>query len=186
MGWVVNAMSGPLFARERDTVPIIREGGWVPEPVWTGAKISLHTAIRSTDSPARRTLPFMCHYWNDLEENLKWIFCCGSWFGVCRFLILCRHGFCLRATISRSISGLGHWFHNRGIHKFGSHGTKKWHLLKVLFKHKIFFAISFRPEFWSSCSPVSIMKSGAFRYALRPPKYSCMLILSFLDRASSW
>ena len=71
MGCVVNAMSGPLCARERDSVPIIREGGWAPEPVWTGAKISLHTAIRSPDSPARRTLPLMCHYWNDLKKNLK-------------------------------------------------------------------------------------------------------------------
>ena len=183
MGWVVNAMSGPLCARDRETVPIIREAGWAPEPVWTGAKISLHAAIRSPDRPARRTLPLMWHYWNDLENNLKWVACCGSWFSAFRFLIFCRHGFCLRTAISRSISGLRHWF--RGIHKFWSHGTKNWNLLKVLFKHKIFLTRPFCPVFWSCCLRVTTMKSGAVRYAVRPPKYRCMC-LNISARKHEW
>ena len=33
-GWVVNATPRPLYPRERETVPIVKEAGWV----WTGAE----------------------------------------------------------------------------------------------------------------------------------------------------
>jgi len=35
---VVNASSGPLYSRERDPVPFLREAGWVPLSVWTGTE----------------------------------------------------------------------------------------------------------------------------------------------------
>jgi hypothetical protein len=35
MGWVVNATPRPLYPRERS---IVKENGWAPGPVWTGAE----------------------------------------------------------------------------------------------------------------------------------------------------
>ena len=35
---MVNAASRPLYPRERDPGPIVKEARWAPEPVWTGAK----------------------------------------------------------------------------------------------------------------------------------------------------
>ena len=35
----------PLYARERDPVPIVQEGGWAPGPVWTAAENLAPTAI---------------------------------------------------------------------------------------------------------------------------------------------
>ena len=35
-GWVVNSTPWPLYTREMDPVPIAREAGWAPGPVWTG------------------------------------------------------------------------------------------------------------------------------------------------------
>jgi len=32
-GWVVNATPRPLYPRERDPVPLVREAGWAPGPV---------------------------------------------------------------------------------------------------------------------------------------------------------
>ena len=41
----------PLYPRERDPVPIVKEAGWVLGPVWTGAKNLAPNGIRSPDSP---------------------------------------------------------------------------------------------------------------------------------------
>ena len=43
--WVVNAMSRPLYPRERDPVPNVQEAGWDPETVWTGAENLANTGI---------------------------------------------------------------------------------------------------------------------------------------------
>jgi hypothetical protein len=43
----------PLYPRERDPVPIVREAGWAPGPVWTAAENLAPTGIRSPDRPAR-------------------------------------------------------------------------------------------------------------------------------------
>jgi len=41
-----------LYPRERDAVPIVREAGWAPGPVWTGAENLAPTGIRSSDHTA--------------------------------------------------------------------------------------------------------------------------------------
>jgi hypothetical protein len=38
MEWVVNATPRPLYPREKDPVPILREGRCAPGPIWTGAE----------------------------------------------------------------------------------------------------------------------------------------------------
>ena len=38
MGWVVNAAPRPLYPREKDLEPIVREDEWDSGPVWTGAE----------------------------------------------------------------------------------------------------------------------------------------------------
>jgi hypothetical protein len=38
MGWVVNAMPGPLYFREKDPLPIVQEAGWSSRPDWKGAE----------------------------------------------------------------------------------------------------------------------------------------------------
>ena len=50
-GWVVSSTSRPHFTPGKDPVPIVKEAGWAPEPVWTGGK-SRPTGIRSPDRPA--------------------------------------------------------------------------------------------------------------------------------------
>jgi len=52
-GWVVNATLRPLYARERDPVPIVQEVGWASGPAYTGALNLAPTGIRSPDRPAR-------------------------------------------------------------------------------------------------------------------------------------
>ena len=41
------------FTSGKDPVPIVKEAGWAPEPVWIGAENLVHTGIRSPDLPAR-------------------------------------------------------------------------------------------------------------------------------------
>jgi hypothetical protein len=51
--WVVNATPRPLYPRERDTVPILQEAGWIPGLVWTGVENLSPTGFRSPDRPVR-------------------------------------------------------------------------------------------------------------------------------------
>jgi len=37
-GWVVKTTFCPLYLRERETLPLVREAGWVPAADWTGAE----------------------------------------------------------------------------------------------------------------------------------------------------
>ena len=41
------------FTPGKDSVPIVQEAGWAPEPVWTGGEYLAPTGIRSPDLPAR-------------------------------------------------------------------------------------------------------------------------------------
>jgi hypothetical protein len=41
------------FTPGKDQVPIVKEAGWAPGPVWTCAKNLAPTGIRSPDRPAR-------------------------------------------------------------------------------------------------------------------------------------
>ena len=51
-GWGVSVTPRPFFTPRKDPVPIIREAGWAPGPVWTGAENLAPTGIRSPDGPA--------------------------------------------------------------------------------------------------------------------------------------
>jgi len=53
MGWVDNAIPHISTPYKRDCVPIVREAGWAPGPVWTGAENPASTGIRSLDLLAR-------------------------------------------------------------------------------------------------------------------------------------
>ena len=55
-------MLRPLFNPRKDSVPIVQEAGWAPEPVWTGAENLSPTRIRSTDRPARSQSLYRLHY----------------------------------------------------------------------------------------------------------------------------
>ena len=41
------------FIPRKDPVPIVKETGWVPGPVWTGAENVVLTGIRSPGRPVR-------------------------------------------------------------------------------------------------------------------------------------
>ena len=49
MGWVVSVTPRPLFAPEKETVPIVQEAGWATGPVWTGVENLAPNGIRSPD-----------------------------------------------------------------------------------------------------------------------------------------
>ena len=51
------------FTPGKDPVPVVREAGWAPGPVWTGAKNLASTRFRSLDRPARSESPYRlsCH-----------------------------------------------------------------------------------------------------------------------------
>ena len=51
-GW--SAPRPGRFTPEKDPVPIVREAGWAPGPVWTGAENLAPTGIRYPDRPVRR------------------------------------------------------------------------------------------------------------------------------------
>jgi hypothetical protein len=51
--WGVNVTPRPLFTPGKDPVTIVREAGWAPGLVWTGAENLAPTGIRSPDRPAR-------------------------------------------------------------------------------------------------------------------------------------
>ena len=60
--WVANVTPRPLNPREKDSVPIVQEAGWAPEPVCTGAKNIASTGIRSPDRPARKESLYRLSY----------------------------------------------------------------------------------------------------------------------------
>jgi len=66
-GWVVSSTPRPLFTLSKDTVPILQEAGWAPEPVWAGGKSRPHRDS-IPDSPAcSQSLywpSYRVHKWN--------------------------------------------------------------------------------------------------------------------------
>ena len=52
-GLEVSSTPRPLFNLGKDTVPLVQEAGWAPEPVSMGAENLVPTGIRSPDRPAR-------------------------------------------------------------------------------------------------------------------------------------
>jgi hypothetical protein len=51
MGWMVKAQTA-LFPG-KGPIPIVREAGWAPGPVWTSMENFAPTGIRSPDLPVR-------------------------------------------------------------------------------------------------------------------------------------
>jgi len=63
---VVSATSRPVYRRERVTVGIIQETGWVPGLVWTGAENLAPIEIRSLDRSACSVLKHAIIGWTNL------------------------------------------------------------------------------------------------------------------------
>jgi hypothetical protein len=55
-------MSCSLSTPGKDRIPIVREVGWAPGTVWTGAENLAPTGIRSPDRPARSHLLYWLSY----------------------------------------------------------------------------------------------------------------------------
>jgi hypothetical protein len=51
VGDVLSAKLPGRSAPGRDSVPIVREVGWAPRPMWIGAKNLAHTGIQFPDNP---------------------------------------------------------------------------------------------------------------------------------------
>ena len=60
-GWVVSSTPRPHFTPGKDPVPILREAGWAPGPVWTGGKSRPHRDS-IPDRPARSQLLYRLSY----------------------------------------------------------------------------------------------------------------------------
>jgi len=53
---VVSSTPRPHFTSEKDPVPIVKEAGWAPGPVWTGVENLAPSRIRSSDRPIRSSV----------------------------------------------------------------------------------------------------------------------------------
>ena len=53
-GWGISLTPRSLFTPGKDPLPIVREAGWAPRPVWTCAENLAPIGIRSPDRQARR------------------------------------------------------------------------------------------------------------------------------------
>jgi hypothetical protein len=68
-GVVVSGMSRPLYPREREPAPIVREAWWSPGLAWTGAEYIASTRIRFTVRPARSESLFRLRYPDPRNSN---------------------------------------------------------------------------------------------------------------------
>jgi hypothetical protein len=66
---VIKATARPLHPRERNTVPIVQEGGWDPRPVWTVAENVALVGIRPPDRPARSESLYRLRYADDKTKT---------------------------------------------------------------------------------------------------------------------
>ena len=63
--WVVSSTPRPHFILWKEPVPILREAGWAPGPVWTGGKSRLHrnsTPDRPVLSQSLYRLSYPAHF----------------------------------------------------------------------------------------------------------------------------
>ena len=65
-GWGVSVTTRPLFTLRKDSVNILQEAGWAPQPVWTAVK-SRPTWIRSPDRQDRSQSLYRLSY----RANIK-------------------------------------------------------------------------------------------------------------------
>ena len=92
--WGVSVTPRQLFTPGKDPVPIVREAGWAPGPVWTGAENLDPTEIRSPDRPARSQslyrLRYPAHciyvYFNNYSEILLLNHKCFIFYNLCENL----------------------------------------------------------------------------------------------------
>jgi len=61
-GCGVNVTTRPHFTPGKDPVPIVKEAGWAPGPVWTSAQILAPKGIRTPDRPAPSQLSYRLSY----------------------------------------------------------------------------------------------------------------------------
>jgi hypothetical protein len=61
-GWGISFTPRLFFTPGKDPVPIVREAGWAPGPVWTSAENLAPTGIRSPDRPARSQSLYRLRY----------------------------------------------------------------------------------------------------------------------------
>ena len=59
---MVNATPRPLYPQENAPISIVKEAGWAPGPVWTGADNHAHTGIPSPDRQARSDSLYRLRY----------------------------------------------------------------------------------------------------------------------------
>ena len=76
-GWVVSSTPRPHFTPGKDPVPILREPGWAPGPVWTGGKSRTHRDS-IPDRPARSQSLYRLSYPahnnnNNNNNNYYWL-----------------------------------------------------------------------------------------------------------------
>ena len=62
VGGCVNATPRPLYPKERHSVPIVQEAGWVSGPIFTKAENLTSTEIRYPASPARSESLYRLRY----------------------------------------------------------------------------------------------------------------------------
>jgi len=74
-GWGVSFTPPRSLPPGKDMVPIVREAGWAPGPVWTGAENLASTGIRSPDRPARSQSLYRLRY-----PAHEWIILCNFFF----------------------------------------------------------------------------------------------------------
>jgi len=68
-------MSRPHYPRERDPVPVVKEAGWAPGPVWAGAENLVPTGIRSPDraAPSELVYRLSCPSWHVRKSFLPYL-----------------------------------------------------------------------------------------------------------------
>jgi len=72
-GWVVSSTPRPHFTPRKDPVPILQEGGWAPEPVWTDGKSRPHQDW-IPDRPACSQSLYRLSYPADFGKYMQSIF----------------------------------------------------------------------------------------------------------------
>ena len=75
-GWRVSVTPRPLFTPGKDPVSILREDGWAPGPVWTGAENLVPTGIWSPDRSARSQSLYRLRYTAHTVSDIIHLYCC--------------------------------------------------------------------------------------------------------------
>jgi len=74
-GWGVSVTPRPLFTPGKNPVPIVKEAGWAPGPVWTVVENLVPTGIRSPARPARSQSLYRLRYPAHLIGDVRDVIC---------------------------------------------------------------------------------------------------------------